>query len=409
MLKRSFYLAFASLMSIGAVSACDGCSDNQACESFGDECGKSCTDDFSCADGMYCSADNTCAADCTPSGDQCGDEETCGANGKCEGPGSGGSGGSGASTGEFMSDGGGGEGATGEGGACPSVNVEFAPQTPTVLLMVDQSGSMTEAFPGGNRWDVLYSTLMEPSTGIVASLQDQVRFGFSLYTGDGGANCPQLGQVSIAIGNYDAINAVYDPAAPLGETPTGDSIVALLPQLVAFAEPGPKAIVLATDGEPDTCEQPNPQNGQAEAIAAAQMAFSMGVSLYIIAVGSDVGAQHQQDMANAGTGKPLDGSQGNAPFYPANDQSALEAAFTEIINGVRSCILTLDGTVDPEKAGEGHVFIDGTEVPYNDPNGWQLNSPTEIELVGEACEAIQEGDHTVTGEFGCGVIGPPPT
>jgi hypothetical protein len=131
------------------------------------------------------------------------------------------------------------------------------------------------------------------------------------------------------------------------------------------------------------------------------------VTLYIIAVGGDVSAQHQQDMANAGTGKPLDGSQGNSPYYPANDQSALANAFTEIINGVRSCILTLEGTVDPTKAGEGQVFLDGMELGYNDPNGWQLNSPSEIELLGTACETIQDGNHTVTGDFDCGIIGPP--
>ncbi len=402
---RSFpWLTIAALLS--GLSACDGCSTNEVCEQFGAECGKACVDTFSCAEGLYCGPDATCTADCTSS-DQCGDGRSCTAHGECV-DGSGASSSTGGSTGEFMGNGGAG-GGTGQGGDCPGVEVVFEPTTPTVLLLVDQSGSMTESFPGGDRWGVLYSTLMNPTTGIVASLQSQVRFGFSLFTGDGGANCPQLSQVPIALNNYDPINAVYQPAGPLGETPTGDAITALLPALVAFNEPGPKAIVLATDGEPDTCRQPNPQNGQAEAIQAAQNAFAQGVSLYIISVGNEVGAQHQQDMANAGTGKPLDGSQGNSPYYPANDQSALQAAFLSIINGVRSCKLTLNGSVDPEHAGEGHVYVDGNEVGYQDPNGWQLNSPTEIELLGAACDAIQTGNHTVTGSFGCGIIGPPPT
>lgn len=396
------WVTIAALLS--GLSACDGCSSNEVCEQFGAECGKACVDTFSCAEGLYCGPDATCTADCT-SDDQCGDGRSCTSHGECV-DGSGASSSTGGSTGEFMGNGGSGGG---QGGDCPGVEVVFEPTTPTVLLLVDQSGSMTEAFPGGDRWGVLYSTLMDPTTGIVASLQSQVRFGFSLFTGDGGANCPQLSQVPIALDNYDAINAVYEPAGPLGETPTGDAITALLPNLIAFNEPGPKAIVLATDGEPDTCRQPNPQNGQGEAIQAAQNAFAQGVSLYIISVGNEVGAQHQQDMANAGTGKPLDGSQGNSPYYPANDQAALQSAFLEIINGVRSCKLTLNGSVDPEHAGEGHVFVDGNEVPYQDPNGWQLNSPTEIELLGAACDAIQTGNHTVTGSFGCGIIGPPPT
>jgi hypothetical protein len=200
------------------------------------------------------------------------------------------------------------------------------------------------------------------------------------------------------------MDAVYGPAGPEGETPTGDSITALTPGLAAFAEPGPKAIVLATDGEPDTCEVPNPQNGQAEAIAAAQAAYSQGILLYIIAVGDQVSAQHQQEMANAGLGLPIDGSQGNATYYPANDPQALTDAFNEIINGIRPCTLTLNGSIDPTKACEGTIYIDGMEIPCNDPNGWQANSPTEIELLGAACDAIQEGSHTVNGEFPCGVV-----
>lgn len=401
---RPLHYFLTSLLLV-SVAACDGCSnENQACESFGTECGKPCASTFSCADGMYCSDEGTCAADCT-SNDQCGSDETCSATGQCVGEDGDNTGGSGASTSQFMNDGG--NGAGNEGGSCPGVSITFAPTTPTVLLMVDQSGSMNDPFEGGSRWDVLYDTLMDDD-GIVASLEDQVRFGFSLYTGDAGGTCPRLAEVDIALGNYAAIEAVYDPANPGGETPTGDSIMALLPELVAFAEPGPKAIVLATDGEPDTCEVPNPQQGQGEAIAAAQAAFSMGVSLYIIAVGDDVTTDHQQDMANAGVGRPLD-TDNDAPFYEANDQQALEDAFLEIINGVRSCVLTLDGTVDPERADEGHVFLDGMELGFEEPNGWRLNSPTEIELLGTSCEAIQDGNHTVTGEFGCGIIGPPPT
>ncbi|MBK8937448.1 MAG: VWA domain-containing protein [Polyangiaceae bacterium] len=402
MLKRSLL----SLLPVAFLlaAACDGCDSNVACESFGTECGKACVDDFSCADGMHCGGDGTCTAECLQGGDECGEGQTCSSTGRCEDGSGGFGGGEGASTTNF-GDGGNG-GGTGEGGACPSVQITFAPTTPTVLLLVDQSGSMTESFGNGNRWDVLYDTLMDSNNGIVAQLEDQVRFGFALYTGQDGT-CPLLSEVNIALGNYDEIDAVYGNAGPLGDTPTGDSITAVLPELLAFAEPGPKAIVLATDGEPDTCEVPNPQTGQGEAIAAAQAAFNAGVTLYIIAVGGDVSAQHQQDMANAGTGKPLDGSQGNSPYYPANDQSALANAFTEIINGVRSCILTLEGTVDPTKAGEGQVFLDGMELGYNDPNGWQLNSPSEIELLGTACETIQDGNHTVTGDFDCGIIGPP--
>jgi hypothetical protein len=376
-------------------AACDGCDDGgeTPCDALGDACEKACVDIGDCPDGTHCADYGKCFAECLPGDDRCGDGFHCDDRGRCK-PGADGDGGS---TSSFNLGG----GVDGGGTSCANVTISFEPQIPTVILLIDQSGSMTEQFGGGNRWDVLYDTLMDANTGIVKQLENQVRFGLALYTGDGGGNCPQLSQVSIALGNHAAIDAVYGPAGPQGETPTGDSIDAILPALLAINEPGQKAIVLATDGEPDTCEQPNPQNGQAEAIAAAQAAFAADVALYIIAVGADVSEAHQQDMANAGLGLPLDGSMGDAPYYPANDQSALQSAFEEIINGVRSCILDINGTIDPAKAGEGTVTLDGAELGFNDPNGWQLNSPTELELLGAACDAIQEGDHTVSGVFPC--------
>ena len=384
-------------------AACDGCEDGgTACDSLGDACETECVDSFGCPDGTYCEEFGKCFAECLPGDDRCGDGQQCGDSGKCET----GEGGSGGSTGNFNPSGGGDQGGSGGNNGCADVNITFEPQIPTVVLLIDQSGSMTEQFGGGNRWDVLYDTLMDPNNGIVKQLENQVRFGLALYTGDGGGNCPQLSNVTIALRNHAAIDAVYGPAGPLGDTPTGDSIDGVLPGLLAVNEPGAKVIVLATDGEPDTCEQPNPQNGQAEAIAAAQAAFAADVSLYIIAVGADVSESHQQDMANAGLGLPLDGSQGDAPYYPANDQSALQDAFEEIINGVRSCILTINGSIDPAKADQGTITLDGVELLFNDPNGWQLNTPTEIELLGAACDAIQEGDHSVVGSFPCGAAIP---
>ncbi len=393
-------LLFAALLS--GIVACDGCEEkgNDPCTTvYKDECGHPCAVDVNCAPGLYCGTDGKCLADCTPDGGQCEAGVECTDRGRCGD----------SSTGTFSSGQGGGfnSGGNGSGGGCADIAVTFEPTTPTVLLLIDQSGSMTAPFGNGDRWTVLYDTLMDPTVGIVSQLQSSVRFSLALYTGDGGAQCPLLVEVTPpALNNFSAVDAAYAPEAPIGETPTGDSITALLPALVAFAEPGPKAIVLATDGEPDTCRVPNPQMGQAEAIAAAQAAYAAGVELYIISVGDQVGAQHQQDMANAGKGLPLDGSMGNAPYFPATDQAALQTAFETIINGVRSCVLELSGAIDTSKACEGTIFVDGSPIPCDDPNGWTALSPTEIELLGASCDAIQTGTHTVTGSFPCGVVVP---
>ena len=290
---------------------------------------------------------------------------------------------------------------------CPSAEVQFEPIIPTVILLIDQSGSMTAGFDGTDRWNAVRTALIEPDTGVIATLQDTVSFGLALYTsngGDAGGECPVLTEVSHMTGNLDAITEVYADENPTGDTPTGDSIDALVAVLGEEMTDGPKIIVLATDGEPDTCEVPNPQNGQLEAITAVENAFTEEIQTFVISVGNDVSETHLQDLANAGVGwMPGDP---DAPFYVPSDQDAMVAAFEEIINGVRSCVLTLDTAILPGQADQGTVTINGVEIPFDDPNGWQVNSPTEIELLGTSCEAIQEGDVEITVEFTCQAIVP---
>jgi len=353
------------------------------------ECGGACSAISPCPTGTFCGPGNTCTAECTLGGDDCPDGKLCSASGRCQD--------------SLIGDGGTSDGNFGDG--CINEKITFGKQIPTVVLLIDQSGSMTSGFGGSNRWDVLYDALMNPTTGIVKLLETEVRFGLALYTGTDN-ECPKLTEVSMALGNYNAIDAVYGPAQPDSETPTGESIDGVVTTLVPYPEPGPKVIVLATDGEPDTCAVPNPQNGQPEAVAAAQAAFTQGIETYIISVGATVSVGHMQDMANAGKGVPVGGSQ-NEPYYQALDQQALYDAFQTIIYGVRPCTLQLNGTVDPAQAGQGQVALDGKPLGYQDPDGWKLNSPSEIELVGAACDAIKEGDHSIDISFPCGVFKPP--
>jgi len=71
-------------------------------------------------------------------------------------------------------------------------------------------------------------------------------------------------------------------------------------------------------------------------------------------------------------------------------------------------VFTVDGLIDPALACQGSVYLDGVELGCNDPNGWTLKSPTQIELVGAACDAIQQGNHSVEGTFPCAVVSPLP-
>ncbi len=297
------------------------------------------------------------------------------------------------------------DGDTESDSACGEANIDFEIVTPTVVLLVDQSGSMTSSFDDHNRWDTVGIVLFDPTDGVVKQLEADVRFGLTLYTSENGydgGDCPLLINVPPAMNNYTPIAEAFNSADPEQDTPTGESVTAVADMLVADSEAERRVIVLATDGEPDTCEEPNPQNGQEESVAAAEAAFAQGVSLYIISVGDDVSDEHMQDMANAGLG--VQPGEPDVPFYQATSTQALIEAFEDIINGVRSCVLELDGQVQPSMVDQCVVEIDDEEIIYNDPDGWQLNNPSEIELVGQACEDIQAGEVSIDVSCPCDAI-----
>ncbi len=289
-------------------------------------------------------------------------------------------------------------------GTCGDINAVVDGLTPTVQLLIDQSGSMDAGFGGSDRWNSVYTTLMGDN-GVVNELQSTIRFGLSLYTSNDGFNggtCPVLSNVGAALDNRAPIDAVFGPSGPQGDTPTGESIDAVLALLQADPNPGRKVIVLGTDGEPDTCAEPNPQNGQGVAIAAAQRAFEAGVRTYIVSVGDDVGAQHLQDMANAGSGLPVGGTE-NAEFFVALNPQDLVDAFGTIVGGVAGCVFTINGQVDTAKAATGLVALDGQELAHG--SEWIMLDGKTFEVLGDACETIKDGHlHHISAVFPCGVI-----
>ena len=305
---------------------------------------------------------------------------------------------------------GGAAGAPQGGPGCPAIKVDFAKTPVTVILLVDQSGSMTEKL-GNNvtRWDAVRTALLDAKAGFVHTLQDEVRFGLALYSSkngsQGGATCPMLVQVPPAMSNYDAIAKVYMPAAPLDDTPSGESLSAVAAALAKDTAPGGKHIVFATDGDPDTCQDPDSSTSGAAAAAkalsvkAASDAFAMGIQTHVIGVGGAASKAHLQDVANAGAGAPA-GSK--TPWYEVLDTAQLGDALKKVIYGARSCVFTLDGAVAPGSESQGSVLLDGKALTYGAADGWKLNGASQVELVGAACTALQQGEPTVSIQFPCG-------
>lgn len=296
--------------------------------------------------------------------------------------------------------------------ACIDVSVKFERVTPTVLLLIDQSHTMVIPFEPGatgrSRWNTVRDVLMDPTSGLVPRLQDAVRFGLTLYSAKTPEMCPALTEVQIGLGNYQAIKDAYTGQEPLDNTPTSESLEAAAKELAAYGEPGPKVIVLATDGNPDNCgnldDNNNPDGGAASkalVIAAAERAFAQGISTYVISVGDEAAEAHLTNLAKAGRGGAPD-----ATFYRALETETLVSAFNSILNGVLTCDFTLNGTVLPKDAPRGSVQLDDMSLTYRDENGWDMPDSGTVQLHGAACErAKQSADHLAI-QFPCGTIVP---
>lgn len=424
-----------SFLALGAAFACGGgaevdkgdcdganCEPADPCATvYKGKCGKPCTSTSECDAGLHCGADDECTAACVQgTGDSCEDGLECTSDGRCGNPLLG-----------FGGDNNGAAGSNGGGNGCIDVNVNFEPQVPTVILLVDQSSSMNagggwsvpdDYEPWGCesndtwRWNVVRNVLFNPTTGVVHPLEDKVRFGLTLYSSDDfEIACPALDKVPIALNNYDAMLDRFECSDVVEDTPTAPSLDDAVADLEAFDEPGPKIVILATDGEPDTCECPDfsgsflpdeckgefadakQQEAKDLVVAAAAEAQDKDIAVHVINVSNPSNESlqtHLEDVAEAGGGN----------VYPGFSPDELQAAFQEIIDGARSCVLDLGGEIASGKASSGDVRLNGEKLEFDDPDGWQVNSATQIELLGEACETIKTGNHELTIEFPCGTF-----
>ncbi len=243
------------------------------------------------------------------------------------------------------------------------------------------------------------------------------------FTGIAGQQCPLVtGTDTFVLNSYASLKTAYDaasikPGAKL-ETPTGMVInEKVIPDLLAFKEPGKKYILFVTDGEPDRCDDGDPVCARDDVVGAVQSAYNQSIGTFVFGLQANAAlGQHLQDLANAGAGQPvlspgdalkyscLGGDEtkakgkyaaagGTTKFFTpdATDATALENALSAAVAGAQSCTFDLQGKieVDLAHADLGHVLIDGAAVPYNAQNGWQMTSPTQLELVGDACAQLK--------------------
>ncbi|MES1176168.1 MAG: vWA domain-containing protein [Myxococcales bacterium] len=309
----------------------------------------------------------------------------------------------------------GGAGASGASGAsggasqCVAVDVSIEDLRPAITIMVDQSRSMRSGFPTRNspttRWSLVGQALFDPTRGVVKTYEARVRFGIAFFTGHSGS-CPLLNEVSAATGNYGALNALYQRLGPDGDTPTGESLEQVTNELLAMPTQGPRSIVLVTDGNPDTCAQPQPDNGQLLAVSAVQRAHAAGIDVYILGVSNDIAGGNLQQLANAGKGKPLDlvwgvDAAAAQPYQASTSALGLATQLGEILDRIPLCQVNLQRDVASAEASTGHVTLDGQALGYSDTNGYDLRGARSLEIVGQACDTLKSSGKQLSVRIAC--------
>jgi hypothetical protein len=311
---------------------------------------------------------------------------------------------------------------------CAEVTITASRILPTVMLVVDGSTSMEMPYgepvlddagvadpnapPPPSRWSSIREALVG-ADGVVPSLQGLVHFGLAVFGTM--PSCPlPMGVIAPALNNAAAITPAV-PAAPPGfTTPTGlalDEIVKMLPDptMVLDGPPiGPQIILLATDGDPNSCEAgfPFPVTDYVPSINAALAAQAKHLKMYVVSVGQDAAAAHLQEMANIGAN--VDRATGGAEVYYPTNTAALKTTLETLIGAELSCDLTLDGQgVKMGQECTGTVTFDGQPLECNGDNGFELKDPKTLTLKGTTCETYKNSvDSTVDARFPCEAIVP---
>lgn len=92
--------------------------------------------------------------------------------------------------------------------------------------------------------------------------------------------------------------------------------------------------------------------------------------------------------------------------WASNRQQVVDA-LNQIILGVRSCKFTLNGSVVAGTETQGSVQLNGSPLVLGSPSGWRLNSPTELEITGSACDTLKTSPTAkLVVRFPCGTIVP---
>lgn len=303
--------------------------------------------------------------------------------------------------------------------------------------------------------------------------------------------CPSIqgmltDNVAPALNNAAAIAAKYDSlmfppnstqAGIKFESPASESLDNVTKALMKDTSPGSKYIIFITDGQPDYCDDSNSLCAPDSVIWKLQTAFNAGIKTIVMGIQTplfDLAPGVLQAWANAGAGEPtmapvkangtsfdfydqcgqnivpgwqadlvasgqtpmrgdtlgtyMTTSGPTKPYQPsASDQSALAAALSTALSGVRSCTFDLSTfQINADKLDQAIIYLvddkgNKMDVPLDktSKDGWYMNDITampganglvthtasQLQLFGSWCSKLQAATTTdIKFNFPCDLI-----
>jgi hypothetical protein len=320
-------------------------------------------------------------------------------------------------------------------GSCANGLITAARVSPKIILVLDGSCSMSTDYPANGaesasqctrndrgRWTAIRNALIG-SNGLVPKLEKVVAFGLVVFGTQ--PNCPIPGQpVRPALGNLTKIQGSLPDIQPGMFTPTGPALDWVYDNLIDAQGPDDRGaaqvVILATDGEPNSCGgggmgmgmgRGNQNNGGAAqtnyqpSIDAVNKGTMKGATTYIISLADSTGPFHDHLQQLANLGNPA--AAGMAPLYEPASPDQLAANLETLAGAAVGCDIELNGAIFLDQACNGTVTLDGKPLKCNDPNGWAPIDERNIRLQGSACKAVmQKNDSIVEAKFTCTAFRP---
>lgn len=277
--------------------------------------------------------------------------------------------------------------------------------TPDLIIIQDQSGSMAQAPDGTMNGTSKWKTIVPAIESVVASVTN-VNWGLWMFASDGGCGVNPTPNVPPGTGTATQITTTLNGIkAPNSSTPTTAAIKAATAYYQSLNDGHGHYLLLATDGMP-TC------NGgilgantddSANAEAAVSAATAAGIKTFVVGIGNDPAGDATLTQMAINGGEP-DTSSGSPTYYQVNTTSDLTTVLQNAAGSIVSC--TYDLTVAP--TDPTLVSIDdnnGNQIPH-DPthmDGWDFG-PNNMSIVfyGAACTALQSGvTSSISAVYGC--------